>query len=69
MVSRVLKKLQEEFPHLVIEEVEVTTNPLVSLRQGVKMIPTLMTGDKKLTGIILSEEKIRDFIIKSGYSR
>ncbi len=63
MVGRVLKKLQEEFPDLVIEEVDVVTHPLVSLRRGVKMIPTLIAGDKKLTGIILSEEKIRNFIL------
>ncbi len=64
MVGRVLKKLQEEFPDLVVEKVEATTNPLASLRQGVKMIPTLIAEDKKLTGIILSEKKVRDFIIK-----
>lgn len=66
MVGRVLKKLQQEYADLVVEEVEVTTNPLVTLRQGIKMIPTLIAADKKLTGIILSEKKINDFIIRNS---
>ena len=61
-----LKKLQQEYADLVVEEVEVTTNPLVTLRQGIKMIPTLIAADKKLTGIILSEKKINDFIIRNS---
>lgn len=62
MVSRVLTKLQEEFPDLVVNKVDVITQPLVSLRHGIKMIPTLISGDKKLTGIILTENQIREFI-------
>ena len=62
MVGRVLKKMQDADPDLVVEEVEVTTNPLVTLRQGVKMIPAILAGDKKLSGIILTEEKVKKFI-------
>ncbi|MCB2184129.1 MAG: hypothetical protein KQH63_19060 [Desulfobulbaceae bacterium] len=61
-VGRALKKMQEEFTDLTVEEVEVTTNPLLTLRHGIKMIPTLVAGSKRLSGFILNKNEIRRFI-------
>lgn len=62
MVGRELKKLQQEYQNLEIKEIEVTTNPRLTLRHGVRMIPTLKAADGKLSGFILTSSKVREFI-------
>ena len=62
LVGRELTKLQQEFPQLVIKKVDILTNPGRTLKDGVRMIPTLKTGDRVLSGIFLSPSKIRDLI-------
>ncbi len=47
-----------------IEEVEIMTNPLRALKDGVKFIPTLASGDQKISGILLNKEKIAVFLDK-----
>jgi len=47
-----------------IEEVEIMTNPLRALKDGVKFIPTLASGDQKISGILLNKEKIAYFLDK-----
>ena len=49
---------------LEIETVEVTTNPLKSWQDGIRMIPALRGGGKTLSGLLLSPEMIRSFIEK-----
>lgn len=64
MVSRVLKKIMPEYPDLGIEEIEMTKHPLTTLRNGIKMIPALVSVNQKLSGIFLSEKAIREFFEK-----
>jgi len=65
LVSRELTKLQQKFPKLQIEKVDILTNPASTLKDGVKMIPTLKAGDKTLSGIFLSSAQIRKFVTGS----
>ena len=62
MVGRELTKLQQEFPELGIEKVDILTSPGRAFKDGVRMIPTLKTGDGKLSGIFLSSAEIREFV-------
>lgn len=62
LVGRALKNLQREIPNLDIEEVDVVANPLTSWRAGIRMIPTLVKGEHRLSGVLLSEKQIRDFL-------
>jgi len=62
LVGRTLQKLQQEYPDLVVEKIEVTTHPVESLRNGVRIIPTLMADGQKLSGIILTPASVRDFV-------
>jgi len=62
LVGRELTKLQQEFPQLEIEKVDILAQPGRALKDGIKMIPTLKSGDRRLSGIFLSSAKIRDFV-------
>jgi hypothetical protein len=61
-VSRELKKIQEEHPELEVEEIAVVANPLTSWQDGIRMIPTLIKGEKKLSGVFLTSKQIKDFL-------
>lgn len=69
MVGRTLRKLQNNYPDLEVEKIEITTSPLESFRQGVRMIPTLSAGNQRLTGIYLTQDTIRDFLKKLYHSQ
>ena len=62
MAKKVLDELLVNEPDIQLEEVEIITNPLRSLKDGVKFIPTLMSGDKRLSGILLNKDKIEKFL-------
>ncbi len=62
MVGRVLKKLQKEMKNLNVLEMDVLRHPRTALHEGITMIPTLQQGERQLSGIFLSEEKIRNFL-------
>ena len=64
MAGRVLRKLRDELQDFEIKEVDILTHPLVSLKNGVRMIPTLELDDRRLSGILLGEQEIRDFLQK-----
>lgn len=63
LVGRVLKKLQEETGDLNVREVDILRHPRTALHDGITMIPTLQQGERRLSGIFLSEAKIRDFLM------
>jgi hypothetical protein len=65
LVGRELTKLQQEFPKLQIKKVDILTNPGRTLKDGVKMIPTLKAGDKTLSGIFLSSAQVREFVTET----
>lgn len=62
MAGRALAELEMEFPDLDITKIDVTLHPMKSWQEGVRMIPCLTDGDKMLSGILLSKEKMRSFI-------
>ena len=62
LVGRELTKLKQEFPELQIEKVDILTNPGRTLKDGVRMIPTLKAGDRTLTGIYLSSAQVKEFV-------
>ncbi|MDR9502195.1 MAG: thioredoxin family protein [Desulfurivibrionaceae bacterium] len=62
LAGRALAGLKEDFPGLEISRVEVTLQPLTALAAGVRMIPSLVAGTRKLSGIMLSKTQIRAFL-------
>jgi glutaredoxin len=62
LATRALKKLQQEFPELTIETVEVTKEPLRAWQAGVRMLPTVTRHEKTLSGVILTTAALRDFL-------
>ena len=64
MAGRVLRNLRDELQDFEIKEVDILTHPLVSLKNGVRMIPTLELDGRRLSGILLGEQEIRDFLQK-----
>ncbi|MFA7382259.1 MAG: hypothetical protein WC001_02295 [Desulfurivibrionaceae bacterium] len=62
LVSRILKKIVADSPHLELESIEVATS-LTRFRQtGIKTVPAIRIGNDVLTGIILTPRSIRRFI-------
>lgn len=61
-----LNKIQQERDDLEIKKIDIIRHPRTTLKDGITMIPTLQIQDKKLSGIILSEKEIRDFIDTGG---
>lgn len=64
MAKKALDELLTEMDDVSLEEVEVLSNPLRSLKDGVKFIPTLKCGNEQLSGILLGHDKIKAFIQK-----
>lgn len=56
--------LEKNNEDIQLEEVEILTNPLRALKDGVTFIPTLKYGDLKINGILLSHKKIAQFFKK-----
>ena len=64
MAKKVLDELLLNRDDVQLEEVEIMTNPLRTLKDGVKFIPTLKCGDKQLSGILLNRDKIETFLTR-----
>jgi len=64
MAKKALDELLTDRDDIQLEEVEILSNPLRTLKDGVKFIPTLKSGQERLSGILLSSEKIKAFIKK-----
>ena len=62
LVGRELTKLGREFPQLKVKKVDILTSPGRALKEGVKMIPTLQAGERKLSGVFLTSDEIRKFV-------
>ena len=68
MARKALDELIKDRKDVEIENVEIITNPLRALKDGIKIIPTLTIGDKKLSGILLSSSKIEQFLKRNENS-
>lgn len=62
LASRALKKLQKEFPELQIETVEVIREPHLAWQAGVRLVPAVTCNGKTLSGVILTEASLRNFL-------
>jgi len=68
MAKKALDELLRNRDDILLEEIEILSNPLRALKDGVKFIPTLKCGEEQLSGILLSQEKIKAFIKKVDHS-
>jgi len=64
MAKKALDELLADMDDVELEEVEVMTNPLRALKDGIKFIPCLKSGDEKISGILLGSDKIKSFLKK-----
>lgn len=62
LAGRALASLLTEFPDVTVEKVEFLTNMGRAREAGVGFFPTLVSGDKKLGGIMLTKQNIRGFL-------
>lgn len=62
MALKVLRELVNDHPEYELQTVDILTNPGDSWRAGVRMIPTVEAGGKKISGIILDKNKISTFL-------
>lgn len=64
MAKKALDELLHEKDNedIQLETVEIITNPLRALKDGISFIPTLKCGDLKVSGILLSHKKISHFL-------
>ena len=64
MAKKALDELLRDRDDIHLEEIEILSNPLRALKDGVRFIPTLKCGEEQLSGILLSYDKIKAFIKK-----
>lgn len=64
MAKKALDELLTGMDDVHLEEVDVLSSPLRAIKDGVKFIPTLQCGEKRLSGILLSRDKIAAFLKK-----
>lgn len=57
-----LAALLPGFPDVVVERVEVLTNRALTRDAGVRMTPALVSGDRRLSGFVLTKGAIRRFL-------
>jgi glutaredoxin len=62
MAGRSLARLLPGFSDVVIDEVEILTNRSRSKADGVTTIPTLICGDRRLSGFYLTRTRIKQFL-------
>ncbi len=63
LTGRALVRLRREYPELEIETVEVSRDPLRAWQDGVRMLPAVCREGKLLTGLFLTDEALRDFLL------
>lgn len=57
-----LSQLLRDFPEIEVTKVEFLTNSKRAKEDGVRSIPTLVSGDQALSGFLLSKKRIRTFL-------
>lgn len=62
MANRSLSELLPEFPHVELEKVELLTNRGSARDAGVRSIPTMVSGEKRIGGFYLTRKKIERFL-------
>ncbi len=62
MAGLSLALLLRDSPDIAVRKVEILTNFGRAHQEGVHSIPTLVSGDKKLSGVYLTKKKIQKFL-------
>ena len=62
IAGRSLAQLRDEFPDVVLEEVEYLANLRRARAEGVRTIPALVSGERALSGFYLTKRSIRRFL-------
>ena len=62
MAGLSLSRLLGDFPDIKLEKVEYLANMGRATKEGVRLIPTLISGDKKLGGYYLTKKSIHRFL-------
>ena len=62
LAGRALASAAEDFPDIEVEKVGFFTNRARAREAGVTGFPTLVHGEAKLSGALLSKAKIRSFL-------
>lgn len=57
-----LKELEKGFPEMELTFIDALMNPVSTYKNGIRMVPAL-SGEKIISGIFISKDKIRDFLI------
>jgi len=62
MAGMSLTQLRDDFPDVVVEKVEYLGNIGRARSEGVWTIPSLVSGERKLSGFYLTKKSIRRFL-------
>ena len=62
MAGQSLNKVLPDFPEIEVERVEYSAEPERFRDAGVKRFPTLLAGEQRLDGFLLTKRKIRRFL-------
>jgi hypothetical protein len=62
MAGLSLGQLRDEFPDIEIEKLEILTNRVRAREDGVRQVPALVHGERRLSGLFLTKKKIRQFL-------
>lgn len=62
LAGRALASVLKDFPDIDVKKVGFIADRAVAREAGVNTITTLVYGDKKLSGVLLSKGKIRRFL-------
>jgi hypothetical protein len=57
-----LARILRDHPDIRLHRVEVLTNRARARRDGVRSIPALVSGNRTLTGVVLTSSRIRGFL-------
>lgn len=57
-----LSRIRHEFPDVTVEKLEYFTHLAEARRDGVRAIPTLIAGERRLGGVFLTPSSIRRFM-------
>lgn len=66
VTRNLLSGLRAEFPEIEVDSVEYLTNLGRARADGVRGIPTLVSGDRVLAGFLLTRPAMRDFLASLG---
>lgn len=62
MALKALKAILEENREYKLETVDILTQPARAYKAKIKMIPTIEAGGKRLSGILLKQDQIEQFL-------